>query len=94
MLLKDEPITIQPQTEEDTTRRPRGRPPKKKTVEDGVLPSITLRPGDIDYNPFGHGCSKRKSDRLKEKLRQGGRKTFNARQKDSFIGISNGTNIL
>ena len=85
---------MDPQSEKELPRRPRGRPPKKKNSEDDTIPSITLRPGDIEYNPFGYRCSKRKSDRLKDKLKQGSRKTVNARQRDAFVGISNGTNTL
>ena len=85
---------IEPHTQIDLTPRRRGRPPKKQTNEDSVVQTTTLRPGDIQYNPFGSKCSKRKSDRLKGKLLQGRRKTINSRKKDSFIGISNGINTL
>lgn len=64
----------------------------KKTLEDGT--DIIMRPGDIVYNPFGTQCSKRKSDRLKEKTKLGRQKILQARSRDSFIGISNGTNPL
>ena len=73
----------------DITLRPTRPPQQQITIEDGTY--IIVRPGDIVYNPFGTQCSKRKSNRLKEKLKIGRRKTLQARSTDSFIGISNGT---